>query len=354
MIKYNFSPGPAKLNNSVLEIVNKNIIEYQEEGISILEISHRSDSFEKILETTKKNLIELLKIPSNYQILFLQGGATFQNTFLGNNINQKKSTSNLITGTWGQKTYEDFIKIRDSKKILLENNQILEFLNQPLPDDIQNTDYMHITSNETIEGIQINNFNKIENDLIIDSSSDIGSYKFDWDNVAYLYAGAQKNLGIPGVTISVVRDDFIEKNDNPTYLNLYKLINKDSLLNTPPTFAIYVLNLVTDWMLTMGGINYFERQSIEYSSDVYALLERYDDYVTLPVENSLRSRMNIVFNFNNEKNEQAFIKESLDHGIIGIKGHRSVGGVRISLYNSIDRPSLDYLLGFMNSFFQKL
>ena len=354
MIRYNFSPGPAKLNNSVLEIVNKNIIEYQEEGISILEISHRSDSFEKILETTKKNLIELLKIPSNYQILFLQGGATFQNTFLGNNINQKKSTSNLITGTWGQKTYEDFIKIRDSKKILLENNQILEFLNQPLPDDIQNTDYMHITSNETIEGIQINNFNKIENDLIIDSSSDIGSYKFDWDNVAYLYAGAQKNLGIPGVTISVVRDDFIEKNDNPTYLNLYKLINKDSLLNTPPTFAIYVLNLVTDWMLTMGGINYFERQSIEYSSDVYALLERYDDYVTLPVENSLRSRMNIVFNFNNEKNEQAFIKESLDHGIIGIKGHRSVGGVRISLYNSIDRPSLDYLLGFMNSFFQKL
>ena len=354
MIKYNFSPGPAKLNNSVLEIVNKNIIEYQDEGISILEISHRSDSFEKILETTKKNLIELLKIPSNYQILFLQGGATFQNTFLGNNINQKKSTSNLITGTWGQKTYEDFIKIRDSKKILLENNQILEFLNQPLPDDIQNTDYMHITSNETIEGIQINNFNKIENDLIIDSSSDIGSYKFDWDNVAYLYAGAQKNLGIPGVTISVVRDDFIEKNDNPTYLNLYKLINKDSLLNTPPTFAIYVLNLVTDWMLTMGGISYFERQSIEYSSDVYVLLEKYDDHVTLPVENSLRSRMNIVFNFKNEKNEQVFIQESLNHAIIGIKGHRSVGGVRISLYNSIDRPSVDYLLEFMNSFFQKL
>lgn len=354
MIRYNFSPGPAKLNNSVLEIVNKNIIEYQDEGISILEISHRSDSFEKILETTKKNLIELLKIPSNYQILFLQGGATFQNTFLGNNINQKKSTSNLITGTWGQKTYEDFIKIRDSKKILLENNQILEFLNQPLLDDIQSTDYMHVTSNETIEGIQIRNFNKIENDLIIDSSSDIGSYKFDWDNVAYLYAGAQKNLGIPGVTISVVRDDFIEKNDNPTYLNLYKLINKDSLLNTPPTFAIYVLNLVTDWMLTMGGISYFERQSIEYSSDVYVLLEKYDDHVTLPVENSLRSRMNIVFNFKNEKNEQVFIQESLNHAIIGIKGHRSVGGVRISLYNSIDRPSVDYLLEFMNSFFQKL
>jgi phosphoserine aminotransferase len=107
-------------------------------------------------------------------------------------------------------------------------------------------------------------------------------------------------------------------------------------------------------MLTMGGINYFERQSIEYSSDVYALLERYDDHITLPVENSLRSRMNIVFNFKNEKNELAFIKESLDHGIIGIKGHRSVGGVRISLYNSIDRPSVDYLLEFMNSFFQKL
>ena len=132
------------------------------------------------------------------------------------------------------------------------------------------------------------------------------------------------------------------------------MIDKDSLLNTPPTFSIYVLKLVTDWMLKKGGVEYFEKNSIDYSSEVYTLLQKFEDHVVLPVEYSSRSRMNVVFNFKNEKNEKAFIQESLNHNIIGIKGHRSVGGVRISLYNSIDRPSIDYLLEFMNSFFQKL
>ena len=209
MNKYNFSPGPAKLNNSVLEIVNQNILEYENEGFSILEISHRSESFQSILENTKKNLKDLLNIPSNYKILFLQGGATFHNTFLAHNINFKKSTSNLVTGTWGQKTYDDFVKIRDSKKILLKSSDISEFIRDRSLAGNQKTDYLHITSNETIEGIQLRSFNQIENDLIVDSSSDIGSYKFDWHNVAYIYAGAQKNLGIPGVTISIIREDFI-------------------------------------------------------------------------------------------------------------------------------------------------
>ena len=236
----------------------------------------------------------------------------------------------------------------------LENNQIQDYMKNSSSVSNEIIDYLHVTSNETIEGIQLREFNQINNNLIIDSSSDIGSYRFDWNNVMYLYAGAQKNLGIPGVTISIIRDDFIEQNDNPTYLNLSKLIDKDSLLNTPPTFSIYVLKLVTDWMLNKGGVEYFEKQSIDYSSEVYALLQKYDEHVILPVEDSLRSRMNVVFNFKNEKNEQVFIDESLDQNIIGIKGHRSVGGIRISLYNSIDRSSVDYLLKFMNSFFEKL
>tara|TARA_Y100000389_G_scaffold200886_1_gene242311 strand:- start:669 stop:1733 length:1065 start_codon:yes stop_codon:yes gene_type:complete len=354
MKKYNFSPGPAKLDNSILKRVNEDILEYRDTGVSILEISHRSENFQDILNKTKSNLSDLLDIPSNYKLLFLQGGATFHNTFIANNIEENKYTANLITGTWGQKTYEDYVKIRDSKKISLESHQITQFLAKPLTDEIQKIDFMHITSNETIEGIQLRNFNKIKKDLIIDSSSDIGSYKFDWENIACIYAGAQKNLGIPGVTISIIRDDFVTQNNNPTYLNLSKLINKDSLLNTPPTFSIYVLKLVTDWMLKKGGVEYFEKKSIEYSSEVYTLLQKYEDHVVLPVEYSSRSRMNVVFNFKNEKNEKVFIHESLNHNIIGIKGHRSVGGVRISLYNSIDRPSIDFLLEFMDSFFQKL
>ena len=354
MMKYNFSPGPSKLNMSIIETVKENILEYGDSGVSILEISHRSDSFDEILFQTKKNLIKLFNIPNNYQLLFLQGGATFHNTFIANNISKNMSTANLITGTWGKKTYEDFSKIRNTQKIRLENNQIQDYMknSSSVPNEI--IDYLHVTSNETIEGIQLREFSQINNNLIIDSSSDIGSYRFDWDNVMYLYAGAQKNLGIPGVTISIIRDDFIEQNDNPTYLNLSKLINKDSLLNTPPTFSIYVLKLVTDWMLNKGGVEYFEKQSIDYSSELYALLEKYDEHVVLPVEDSIRSRMNVVFNFKNDKNEQAFINESLDQNIIGIKGHRSVGGIRISLYNSIDRSSVDYLLKFMDLFFEKL
>ena len=339
MNKYNFSPGPAKLNNSVLEIVNKNILEYENEGFSILEISHRSESFQSILENTKKNLKDLLNIPSNYKILFLQGGATFHNTFLAHNINFKKSTSNLVTGTWGQKTYDDFVKIRDSKKILLKSSDISEFIRDPSLAANQKTDYLHITSNETIEGIQLRSFNQIENDLIVDSSSDIGSYKFDWHNVAYIYAGAQKNLGIPGVTISIIREDFIEQNENPTYLNLSKLIDKDSLLNTPPTFSIYVLKLVTDWMLNAGGVEYFEKQSKDHSAVIYSMLNKHSDHVSLPVEEYARSKMNVVFNFKNEQIEKLFLEESLENNIIGIKGHRSVGGIRTVSYTHLTLPT---------------
>ena len=270
------------------------------------------------------------------------------------NINLKKSTSNLVTGTWGKKTYEDFVKIRDSKKIFLKSSDISEFIKDPSLAVNQKTDYLHITSNETIEGIQLRNFDQIENDLIVDGSSDIGSYKFDWNNVAYIYAGAQKNLGIPGVTISIIREDFIEQNENPTYLNLSKLIDKDSLLNTPPTFSIYVLKLVTDWMLNAGGVEYFEKQSQDHSTNVYSMLSKYSDHVSLPVEEYARSKMNVVFNFKNEQIEKLFLEESLENNIIGIKGHRSVGGIRISLYNSIDKPAVEYLLKFMSSFFEKL
>ncbi len=354
MKKYNFSPGPAKLNSSVIETIDQNILEYDNTGISILEISHRSDSFDEILTKTKENLSNLLTIPKNYKILFLQGGATFHNTFIANNINEKMQTTNLITGTWGEKTYEDFSKIRNTHKMKLKNSQIKEFLKDYPTKKIKNTDYVHITSNETIEGVQLREFHKIDNNLIIDSSSDIGSYKFDWQNVAYIYAGAQKNLGIPGVTISIIREDFIEQNENSTYLNLSKLIDKDSLLNTPPTFSIYVLKLVTDWMLNAGGIEYFEKQSKDHSDAVYSMLSKYSDHVSLPVDEYARSKMNVVFNFKNEKIEKLFLKESLENNIIGIKGHRSVGGIRISLYNSIDKSAVEYLLKFMSSFFEKL
>lgn len=354
MYKYNFSPGPAKITESVLKIAKDNILEYNSEGISILELSHRSSSFQDIIDTTNDNLRKLLKIPSNFKILLLQGGATFQNTFIGHNVDKNKQLSNLVTGTWGNKSYEDIIKIRNTKKINLESAEVQAFLKQSNKKEFSPSEYLHVTSNETIEGVQIRNFDQINQNLIVDSSSDIGSYKFDWSNIVYLYAGAQKNLGIPGVTVCVIRDDFIIKNENPAYLNLKKLVDSDSLLNTPPTFSIYILKLLTDWMMQQGGLEYFEKQSIENSKAVYSLLEKYKEIVTIPVDEHSRSRMNIVFNFRNSDHEDIFINKSLESNIIGIKGHRSVGGIRISLYNSIDQKSLKYLLDFMNSFFKGL
>ena len=192
----------------------------------------------------------------------MQGGATYQNTFIANNFDKEnKLLGCLVTGTWGRYSVEDFSKIRDTKIIEVSDNEIENYIQTPW--DLEGVDYLHLTSNETINGVQLREFNKIEHDsLLVDMSSDIGSYSFEWDNLAYVYAGAQKNMGIPGVSICIGDEKYLNSEDNSRYLNLGQLVEKNSLLNTPPTFSIYVLKLVTDWMIAMGGINHFEEKSI--------------------------------------------------------------------------------------------
>ena len=349
MSVYNFSPGPSKLHQDVIDKVEASIQKYGNTGKSILEISHRSKEFDELLENIKLNLTTLFNLPENFDVLLIQGGATFQNTLLPMNIDKNKKIGVLVNGTWGKKTYEDFKKLNPNTDLFeVSKNNLEEYLEK---NNFENLDYLHITSNETIEGIQIKDFNEVaQSNLLVDMSSDLGSYPFSFDKVSYIYAGAQKNMGIPGVTICLVNKDFLIDVDNSSYLNLKKLTTSNSVLNTPPTFSIFVLNLVTEWMIKSGGLDYFEKKSISQSNELYKFLDENSNLFDFSSELRFRSKSNVVFKFKEDKYNDTFIKQANDSGIIGINGHRSIGGIRVSLFNSVDQPMFNYFMDFLKKF----
>ncbi len=349
MSVYNFSPGPSKLHQDVIDKVEASIQKYDNTGKSILEISHRSNEFDELLENIKLNLTTLFHLPENFDVLLIQGGATFQNTLLPMNIDKNKKIGVLVNGTWGKKTYEDFKKINPNTDLFeVSKNNLGEYLEK---NNFENLDYLHITSNETIEGIQIKDFNEVaHSNLLVDMSSDLGSYPFSFDKVSYIYAGAQKNMGIPGVTICLVNKDFLIDVDNSSYLNLKKLTTSNSVLNTPPTFSIFVLNLVTEWMIKSGGLDYFEKKSISQSNELYKFLDENSNLFDFSSELRFRSKSNVVFKFKEDKYNDTFIKQANDSGIIGINGHRSIGGIRVSLFNSVDQPMFNYFMDFLKKY----
>lgn len=349
MSVYNFSPGPSKLHQDVIDKVEASIQKYDNTGKSILEISHRSNEFDELLENIKLNLTTLFNLPKNFDVLLIQGGATFQNTLLPMNIDKNKNIGVLVNGTWGKKTYEDFKKLNPNTDLFeVSKNNLGEYLEK---NNFENLDYLHITSNETIEGIQIKDFNEVaHSNLLVDMSSDLGSYPFSFDKVSYIYAGAQKNMGIPGVTICLVNKDFLIDVDNSSYLNLKKLTTSNSVLNTPPTFSIFVLNLVTEWMIKSGGLDYFEKKSISQSNELYKFLDENSNLFDFSSELRFRSKSNVVFKFKEDKYNDTFIKQANDSGIIGINGHRSIGGIRVSLFNSVDQPMFNYFMDFLKKF----
>ena len=349
MSVYNFSPGPSKLHQDVIDKVEASIQKYDNTGKSILEISHRSNEFDELLENIKLNFITLFNLPKNFDVLLIQGGATFQNTLLPMNIDKNKRIGVLVNGTWGKKTYEDFKKINTNTDLFeVSKNNLGEYLEN---NNFENLDYLHFTSNETIEGVQIKDFSEVSHsNLLVDMSSDLGSYPINFDKVSYIYAGAQKNMGIPGVTICLVNKDFLIDSDNSSYLNLKKLTASNSVLNTPPTFSIFVLNLVTEWMINSGGLDYFEKKSTSQSNELYKFLDANSNLFDISSELRFRSKSNVVFKFKEDKYNDTFIKQANDSGIIGINGHRSIGGIRVSLFNSVDQPMFNYFMDFLKKF----
>jgi len=348
---FNFSPGPSKIPKSVIKKVESSISSYRNTNKSILEISHRSNEFDELMNEIEINFSKLFNLPEEVNILLLQGGATFQNSFIPMNISKNKTLGCFVTGTWGDKTSEDYSKISKNIEIIDGRSQdLMKYLDEGF-DGFRNIDYLHMTSNETIEGLQFKEFNSVNHEnLIIDMSSDLGSYNFNFDNLSYVYAGAQKNMGIPGVTICLAKEDFLIDTDNPKYLNLKLLAKSNSILNTPPTLSIYVLNLVTHWMLEMGGVEYFQSKSENQSKIIYDFIDNNSEILRCNVDSNFRSKSNIVFNFLKDYQNKEFVDLAMQSGIIGINGHRSVGGIRVSLFNSVDDDMFEYFMNFFKKY----
>ena len=350
MKKYNFNAGPSALPNDVFKYSSEAIKELDQTGLSILEISHRSEKFSEIISKAKHLALEISGLDNNkYEVLFLQGGASHQYLMVASNF-LNNLAGYVNTGTWSEKAiaeakyYGNVIEVASSK----DKNHTY------IPNDIQileDLDYLHITSNNTIFGTQFHKFPDTNFPLIADMSSDIFSRKINFSNFDLIYAGAQKNIGAAGVTMVILKRELLKKNirKNPSILNYQNHVDKQSLYNTPPVFSIYTCMLNMEWILKSGGIEAIEKKNINKSKLLYNEIDKNDSFYGF-VEKSDRSIMNVTFGINNNYNSEKFDKMCSNNNIHGIKGHRSVGGYRVSLYNAITIDSVKILVEIIQKF----
>lgn len=354
---YNFSPGPAVLPLPALEEAQRDLLALPDAGISILEISHRSKAFDAIIQTAEANLRRLLKIPSNYQVLFLQGGALMQFGMLAMNFlhNTGKSADYVVCGTWGKKAMEE-AKTQGKVRAAWDGKPT-NFTRMPKNSELNldpNAAYVHITSNETIQGIQFPQIPEVGNvPLFCDSSSDFLCRPVPVEKFGMLYACAQKNAGPAGVTVVIIRDDLLKlaPNDLPSMLNYRVMAEGKSLFNTPPTFAIYMVKLVTDWLLRdIGGLEKMETLNKEKAQLLYDVIDQSEGFYQRHAEPESRSIMNVTFRLPDPALEESFVAGAKSRGLVELKGHRSVGGFRASIYNAMPREGVvllrDYMLEF--------
>ncbi len=350
---YNFNPGPAALPLPVLQEAQKDLLNYKGEGISVLEMSHRSKTFDGIIKDAERLMKEIMGIPDNYKVLFMQGGATLQFAAVPLNLLGKGQFAEYVnTGSWSTKAIKEAEKLGKQVKVVASSeDDSFTYIPKDIKVSPQAT-YLHITTNNTIRGTEFHHFPETNGvDLIADMSSDINCRKIDVSKFALIYAGAQKNMGPSGVTIVIIREDLLERSsDNlPTMLS-YKLIGgKDSLYNTPPTFAIYIVKLVLEWMKAQGGLEKIEAVNRQKAQLLYDILDQSSFYRGTARKDS-RSLMNVTFRLPNEDLEKKFVAEALENGMLGLKGHRSVGGIRASIYNAVPLEAVERLADFMKKF----
>ena len=355
---FNFSPGPAVLPLSVLEEAQKELVNYKETGMSILETSHRSKAFEEVIHSAESLLKELLDVPDNYRVLFIGMGATGQFDMVPMNyLTEGKTADYIITGSFASKAYKEAAKIGNVNVAgTTKEDNYTRIITSEEINLSENPAYIHITSNNTIFGTQWKDFPDFGNvPLIADMSSDILSRKFDVSKFALIYAGAQKNLGPAGVAVVIIRDDMIEKsNENlPTMLRYDTYAKNDSLYNTPPAFTIYIIKLVLEWVKKSGGLEVMEKFNEEKAAIIYDTIDNSNGYYKGHAEKNSRSMMNITFRLPDEELEKTFIAEAAKIGLTGLKGHREVGGIRASVYNAMPKEGCAKLAEFMKSFQQK-
>jgi phosphoserine aminotransferase len=354
---YNFSAGPAVLPVSVLEEIQRDLLTLPGVGMSILEISHRSKAFESILAQAEADIRTLAGVPANYKVLFLQGGASLQFSMVPMNLLTPGATADYIdAGSWAEKA------IKEAKKVgavnVAASTKAEGYSRLPRQDELRltpNAAYLHMTSNNTIEGTEYTELPKVgpggDIPLVSDTSSNMFSRPIDIARHGLIYAGAQKNMGPAGVTVVIVRDDLLARSQKtlPTMLNYAVHAENGSLYNTPPAFAVYTLGLVMKWLIGAGGLPAIEKVNRRKAAKLYAEVDRTGFYRGT-AHKDCRSLMNVTFRLKTETLEQQFVKESTAAGLDGLKGHRSVGGMRASIYNAFPEEGVDALVQFMKEF----
>jgi len=356
---FNFSSGPAVLPVPVLERIRDEMLCLPGCGASIMELSHRSKQFIAIQEAAKQRLIRLLNIPADYDVLFLQGGARLQFSMVPMNLlrGQSGSAQYILTGSWGKYAIGEAKK--EGKTEAIYDASASNFDHVPSESELQissDAAYVHITSNETIQGVQFQHDLTSAAPLVCDSSSDILHRPIDVSKYGLIYACAQKNAGPAGVTVVIIRKDLLARSNDslPGYLNFNNHAKEDSMWNTPPTFAVYVLGLVTEWVeKTIGGVDAMYKINQEKAKTVYDAIDRNPSVYLAHAQKSSRSLMNATFRFTNEDLEKAFLAQAQTHGLDSLKGHRSVGGIRASIYNAMPMAGVQTLAQLMDDFASK-
>jgi phosphoserine aminotransferase len=351
---FNFSAGPAVLPVPVLEEAQRDMLSLPGVGMSVMEISHRSKTFDEIIGRTEASLRELLNIPGNYHILFLQGGASLQFSMVPMNfLPADGSADYVLTGSWGKKA------LKEAKKVGSVNvaSTMADggFTRCPSRDEMSLTPhaaYVHITSNETIEGVEWKREPAVGDvPLVTDASSNILSRTIDVNKYALIYAGAQKNMGPSGVTLVILRDDLLQRipENLATMLDYGIHVKNKSLYNTPNTWGIYIMDLVCKWLKEKGGLAAMQRENEQKAQLLYDAIDATDFYRG-HADADCRSNMNVTFRLPAEELEKKFAAEATAQGLDGLKGHRSVGGIRASIYNAFPRAGVEALVSFMKDF----
>lgn len=352
---FNFSAGPGTLPEEVLKQAAAELLDYKGSGMSVMEMSHRSSWYDEIHKKAESDLREIMNIPDNYKVLFLQGGAHLQFSMIPLNLKNKGKADYLVTGTWGKKAYQEGKKYISANVVASSEDKTFTYVPKIDKSSLSSdADYFHITTNNTVYGTRIRQKDIVSLDnvpLVADMSSNILSEVYDVSKFGLIYAGAQKNMGPAGVTVVIIRDDLVKEVDPqiPTMLQYKIHADSGSLYNTPPCYSIYICGLVYEWVKKNGGVEAMQKINEEKAQLLYDCIDN-SKLFRGTVEKYDRSLMNVNFVTGSEDLDKKFIKEAAERGIVNIKGYRTVGGMRASIYNAMPVEGVKALVEFMKEF----
>ncbi len=351
---FNFNAGPSTLPTEVLKTAQEELLDFRGSGISIMESSHRAKLYDDVHNEAIFLIRELYKVPKDYHILFLQGGASLQFAMVVMNLYKGGVIEYADTGSWSSKAIKE-AKIQNANYKIVASSKESGYDHIPKVEFSDEADFAYITSNNTIYGTQYKEFPKTKAPLVVDASSDIFSYPIDWQRVDLMFAGAQKNAGPAGVTIVIIKNSLLDrvKENVPTMLRYKTHADKNSLYNTPPTFAIYMVNLMMKWLKAKGGIEEIQKINEKKAKILYDVIDKSEGFYIGHAKKDSRSLMNVTFNIKERELEEKLIKLAQENDMIGLKGHRSVGGLRASIYNAMPIEGVERLANLMEDFRKK-